>query len=158
MQTSSAYSDRRMSVRWSVAAVLLAAIITIALVFAFVQPSTAVERIADGVSAGGVDVSGLTLAEAATKLRGTQATRVARDSVTVRAADLTWRLEASSASVRCWSHGPPGAPCWPDAARPAGRSTSRSRSRTPRTRSTTSPSASTGACAASRATRGSGSV
>ena len=89
-----------MSVRWSVAAVLLAAIITIALVFAFVQPSTAVERIADGVSAGGVDVSGLTLAEAATKLRGTQATRVARDSVTVRAADLTWRLEASSASVR----------------------------------------------------------
>ena len=89
-----------MSVRWSVAAVLLAAIITLALVFAFVQPSTAVERIADGVSAGGVDVSGLTLAEATTKLRGTQATRVARDSVTVRAADLTWRLEASSASVR----------------------------------------------------------
>ena len=64
------------------------------------QPPLPGERIAAGITAGGVDVAGLTADEAAAKLDTVYADRLARGVVTVQAADITWRLEADDADVR----------------------------------------------------------
>ncbi|MBW3607902.1 MAG: L,D-transpeptidase/peptidoglycan binding protein [Actinobacteria bacterium] len=64
------------------------------------QQPPAVERIAAGVTAAGQDVSGLTVAEAAVRLQGVYGERLERGSVSVRAADLTWRLTPAKARVR----------------------------------------------------------
>ena len=57
------------------------------------------ERIPAGVTAAGVDVSGLTVDEAAARLAGLHGERLSRGVVTVRAADLTWKLKATTARV-----------------------------------------------------------
>ena len=66
---------------------------------AVAQQPPAVERIANGVTSAGQDVSGLTVAEAAETLRGTFGERLRR-SITVRASGLTWRLTSRKAQVR----------------------------------------------------------
>ena len=66
---------------------------------AVAQQPPAVERIANGVTAAGQDVSGLTVAEAAERLQGTFGGRL-RHSITVRASGLKWRLTPKKARVR----------------------------------------------------------
>ena len=56
------------------------------------------ERIAAGVSAGGVDVSGLTVDEAAQRLEDSYGARLKQD-ILARAADVTFRLTAAGAKV-----------------------------------------------------------
>jgi hypothetical protein len=58
------------------------------------------ERIAAGVTAAGLDVSGLTVAEAAARLRDAYGERLEHGAVTVRASGLTWRLTAAKARAR----------------------------------------------------------
>lgn len=84
--------------RIAIALILTAAIALLA-VKAVAQPAVAVERIAPGVTAAGHDVSGLTVEEAAARLQGAYGRHLER-SVTVRAADLTWRLTSAKARVR----------------------------------------------------------
>ena len=67
---------------------------------AVAQQPPAVERIANGVTAAGQDVSGLTVEEAAARLQQAYGAHLARGSVTVRAAGLTWRLTPAKARVR----------------------------------------------------------
>jgi lipoprotein-anchoring transpeptidase ErfK/SrfK len=57
------------------------------------------ERIAAGITAAGLDVSGLTVDEAAGKLDGSYGDRLANGVVTVQAADITWTLKAPAADV-----------------------------------------------------------
>ena len=57
------------------------------------------ERIAAGVSAAGTNVSGLTVDEAAALIQGAHGERLERGLVTVRAADITWRLKTADADV-----------------------------------------------------------
>ncbi len=78
----------------------LAAAVAVLAVNAVAQPPLVVERIAAGVSAAGHDVSGLTVEEAAARLQDVYGERLERGSVTVRAADLTWRLTTAKARVR----------------------------------------------------------
>ena len=56
------------------------------------------ERIAGGVSAAGVDVSGLTAEEAAARLQGTFGPRLGEDLI-AQAADVTFTLKAADATV-----------------------------------------------------------
>jgi lipoprotein-anchoring transpeptidase ErfK/SrfK len=63
------------------------------------QPPLPGERIAGGVSAAGLDVSGLTAEEAVVKLEGTFGERLTRGVFTVQAADITWTLKAEDAGV-----------------------------------------------------------
>ena len=77
----------------------LALAVALFAVKAVAQQPPAVERIANGVTAAGQDVSGLTVAEAAERLQGTVGERV-RHSITVRASGLKWRLTARKARVR----------------------------------------------------------
>jgi lipoprotein-anchoring transpeptidase ErfK/SrfK len=76
----------------------LAAAIALA-VPAGAQPPLPGERIAGGVTAAGLDVSGLTPDEAAAKLQGAYGERFTSGVVTVRAADITWKLTAADAGV-----------------------------------------------------------
>ncbi|HVL31062.1 MAG TPA: L,D-transpeptidase family protein [Solirubrobacteraceae bacterium] len=57
------------------------------------------ERIAPAITAGGVDVSGLTIEEAAQRLSGAFGPRLAQN-VIVQRADMTFRLTAKGAKVR----------------------------------------------------------
>ncbi|MBW3652047.1 MAG: L,D-transpeptidase [Actinobacteria bacterium] len=82
------------------AAVALLAVKAVAQAPPGAQPPLPVERIAAGITAAGHDVSGLTVDEAAARLRGVYGERLERGSVTVRAADLTWRLTTRKARVR----------------------------------------------------------
>ncbi|MDP2710768.1 MAG: L,D-transpeptidase [Solirubrobacteraceae bacterium] len=58
------------------------------------------ERIAANVTAAGLDVSGLTVDEAAARLDGAFGERLRQGAVTVRAADINWRLTGAGAQVR----------------------------------------------------------
>ncbi|MDP1846973.1 MAG: L,D-transpeptidase [Solirubrobacteraceae bacterium] len=78
----------------------LAAVIAFVASQAVAQQPPGPERIADGVSAAGESLSGLTVTEAAARLDGVLADRVERSSVTVRAANLTRTLTSSQARVR----------------------------------------------------------
>jgi len=77
----------------------LALAVALFAVTAVAQQPPAAERIAGGVTSAGQDVSGLTVAEAAERLRGTFGERLRR-SITVRASGLTWRLTPRQARVR----------------------------------------------------------
>lgn len=63
------------------------------------QPPLPGERIASGITAAGLDVSGLTVDEAAVKLQAAFGARLTDGVVTVQAADITWTLKASDAQV-----------------------------------------------------------
>jgi lipoprotein-anchoring transpeptidase ErfK/SrfK len=63
------------------------------------QPPLPGERIAAGVTAAGLDVSGLTPDEAAAKLQGAYGERLANGMITVQAADITWTLKAAQAGI-----------------------------------------------------------
>ncbi len=63
------------------------------------QPPLPGERIASGITAGGVDVAGLTVDEAAAKLIAVHGERIERGRITVQAADLTWVLRTRSAKA-----------------------------------------------------------
>jgi hypothetical protein len=67
---------------------------------AHAQQPPAAERIAAGVTAAGTDVAGLTVEEAAARLQSVHGERLVRGIVTVRAADITWRLKTADADVR----------------------------------------------------------
>ena len=58
------------------------------------------ERIAAGVSVAGLDVSGLTVDEAAARIAETFGERIERGSIAVRAAGLRWTLSTSAAGAR----------------------------------------------------------
>ena len=86
-------SPRRLAICCCVAAALLVAVPAGA-------QSPADERIAAGVSAAGLDVSGLTIVEAAAKIEQTFRERIEHGSISVRAAGLTWRLSTAAARAR----------------------------------------------------------
>ncbi len=62
------------------------------------SPATADERIASAISAGGIDVSGLTVAEAAQRLEGAYGPRL-QENVIAQAADVTFTLKAADVLV-----------------------------------------------------------
>ena len=64
------------------------------------QPPLPGERIPGGVSAAGVALAGLSVEEAAAKLESVYGQRLMRGTVTVQAADLTWKLKVADAKVR----------------------------------------------------------
>jgi vancomycin resistance protein YoaR len=61
-------------------------------------PPLPTERIANGITVAGVDVSGLTVDEAAQRLEGTYGPRLVTDII-AQAADLTFTLKAADAKV-----------------------------------------------------------
>ena len=73
-------------------------LLALAAVPAGATPPLPGELIAAGVTAGGVDVSGLTVDEAAQRLQGTYGARLATD-VLAQAADITFKLKAADAAV-----------------------------------------------------------
>ena len=83
-----------------VAGCCLAAAIAVVASQAVAQQPPGPERIADGVSAAGENLSGLTVTEAAARLDGAFADHLERGSVTVRVANLTRTLTSSQARVR----------------------------------------------------------
>ncbi|CAA9485418.1 MAG: hypothetical protein AVDCRST_MAG67-2083 [uncultured Solirubrobacteraceae bacterium] len=58
------------------------------------------ERIAAGISAAGTDLSGLTFEEAAARLQSVHGERLERGTITVQAADITWKLKTANADVK----------------------------------------------------------
>jgi lipoprotein-anchoring transpeptidase ErfK/SrfK len=82
---------------------LLLACCALLLAFAAVPAAAAPplpgERIAPGISAGGIDVSGLTVDEAAHRLGAAYGPRLAQNII-VQRADMTFRLTAAGAKVR----------------------------------------------------------
>ncbi|MGH2943311.1 MAG: L,D-transpeptidase family protein [Solirubrobacteraceae bacterium] len=91
-------SRRRLVVVVISAAVAVGAAIALVVV-AGAQAPLPGERIAAGVTAASVDVSGLTPDEAAAKLQGAYGDRLANGAIVVQAAGLTWRLTAGGAHV-----------------------------------------------------------
>ncbi|MEA2156457.1 MAG: hypothetical protein QOE11_2597 [Solirubrobacteraceae bacterium] len=75
-----------------------ALMLALAAVPAAATPPLPGERIAAGISAAGVDVSGLTVEDAAARLLGTYGERLQQD-VIAQAADITFTLKAADASV-----------------------------------------------------------
>jgi lipoprotein-anchoring transpeptidase ErfK/SrfK len=61
------------------------------------QPPLPGEQIAAGVTAAGIDVSGLNADEAAARLREVVGTRIEGGTIAVQAADITWTLKAVDA-------------------------------------------------------------
>ncbi len=57
------------------------------------------ERVAAGITAAGTDLSGLTLEEAAARLQSVHGERLVRGTITVQAADITWKLQTADADV-----------------------------------------------------------
>ncbi len=57
------------------------------------------ERVAPGITAAGTDLSGLTVDEAASRLQSVHGERLVRGTITVQAADITWKLGAADADV-----------------------------------------------------------
>lgn len=78
--------------------VVSAVLLSFAAVPASAMPPLPTERIASGISAAGVDLSGLTVDEAAARLEGTFGPRLATD-VIAQAADVTFTLKATDATV-----------------------------------------------------------
>ncbi|HVF78969.1 MAG TPA: L,D-transpeptidase family protein [Solirubrobacteraceae bacterium] len=58
------------------------------------------ERIAAGVTAAGTDLSGQTIEEAAATLTSVHGERLERGTITVQAADITWKLSSVDAEAR----------------------------------------------------------
>ncbi len=57
------------------------------------------ERVAAGITAAGTDLAGLTVDEAASRLQSVHGERLVRGTITVQAADITWKLDAADADV-----------------------------------------------------------
>ena len=90
------YIQRVLAVRIAIVLLLLCIVPASA---AQAQPPLPGERIAGGITAAGLDVSGLTPEEAAAKLQGAYGARLTAGVVTVQAADMTWTLKVADAAV-----------------------------------------------------------
>ena len=87
--------SRRLAISCAVAALVL-----LAAAPAGGSPPLPGERIPAGVTAAGIDIAGLTVEEAAARLRQVAGVRLEDGLVTVQAADITWRLKTADATVQ----------------------------------------------------------